>query len=62
MKEIFEKIWELALPYQDKRDDAGHAAEFHGAAAFLLTLHLIGFPLDPCFGPASASRFGYTAP
>jgi len=25
MKEIFEKIWELALPYQDKRDDEGHA-------------------------------------
>jgi HD superfamily phosphodiesterase len=25
MKEIFEKIWELALPYQDKRDDKGHA-------------------------------------
>jgi HD superfamily phosphodiesterase len=25
MKEIFEKIWELALPYQDKRDDTGHA-------------------------------------
>jgi HD superfamily phosphodiesterase len=25
MKEIFKKIWELALPYQDKRDDAGHA-------------------------------------
>ena len=25
MKEIFSKIWELALPYQDKRDDAGHA-------------------------------------
>jgi HD superfamily phosphodiesterase len=25
MKEIYEKIWELALPYQDKRDDAGHA-------------------------------------
>ena len=25
MKEIFNKIWELALPYQDKRDDAGHA-------------------------------------
>lgn len=24
-KEIFKKIWELALPYQDKRDDAGHA-------------------------------------
>jgi HD superfamily phosphodiesterase len=25
MKEIFNQIWELALPYQDKRDDAGHA-------------------------------------
>ena len=25
MKEIFNKIWELALPYQDKRDDVGHA-------------------------------------
>ncbi len=25
MKEIFEKIWEAALPYQDKRDDDGHA-------------------------------------
>jgi hypothetical protein len=25
MKEIFNKIWELALPYQDKREDAGHA-------------------------------------
>jgi HD superfamily phosphodiesterase len=25
MKEIFNKIWELALPYQDKRDDPGHA-------------------------------------
>ncbi len=25
MKEVFEKIWELALPYQDKRDDKGHA-------------------------------------
>ncbi len=25
MKEIFQKIWELALPYQDKRDDPGHA-------------------------------------
>ena len=25
MKEILNKIWELALPYQDKRDDAGHA-------------------------------------
>jgi HD superfamily phosphodiesterase len=25
MKEVFNKIWELALPYQDKRDDPGHA-------------------------------------
>ena len=25
MKKIFEKIWNLALPYQDKRDDKGHA-------------------------------------
>ncbi len=25
MKEIFQQIWELALPYQDKRDDKGHA-------------------------------------
>lgn len=25
MKEIFQKIWDLALPYQDKRDDKGHA-------------------------------------
>ena len=24
MKEIFHNIWELALPYQDKRDDNGH--------------------------------------
>ena len=25
MKEIFEKIWETALPFQDKRNDDGHA-------------------------------------
>jgi len=25
MKEVFNKIWGLALPYQDKRDDPGHA-------------------------------------
>lgn len=25
MKDIYKKIWELALPFQDKRDDAGHA-------------------------------------
>lgn len=24
-KDIFQKIWEAALPYQDKRDDVGHA-------------------------------------
>ena len=26
MKDIFNQIWKLALPYQDKRDDTGHAA------------------------------------
>jgi len=26
MKNIFKKIWKLALPYQDKRTDKGHAA------------------------------------
>ena len=25
MKDKFQQIWELALPYQDKRDDTGHA-------------------------------------
>jgi HD superfamily phosphodiesterase len=25
MKAIFDKIWQLALPYQDQRDDTGHA-------------------------------------
>lgn len=25
MKDVFNRIWELALPYQDKRDDPGHA-------------------------------------
>lgn len=25
MKDVFEKIWELASPYHDKRDDIGHA-------------------------------------
>ena len=25
MKVIYEKIWNIALPYQDKRDDKGHA-------------------------------------
>ncbi len=25
MKEVYEKIWQLALPYQDQREDSGHA-------------------------------------
>jgi HD superfamily phosphodiesterase len=25
MKAVFDKIWKLALPYQDQRDDPGHA-------------------------------------
>lgn len=25
MKNVFEKIWKIALPYQDKRNDEGHA-------------------------------------
>lgn len=25
MKKIFHQIWDTALPFQDKRDDAGHA-------------------------------------
>ena len=25
MKEIFNQIWDIALPYQDQRDDTGHA-------------------------------------
>jgi len=25
MKEEFKKIWQIAMPYQDKRDDEGHA-------------------------------------
>jgi hypothetical protein len=25
VKEVFQRIWDLALPYQDKRDDSGHA-------------------------------------
>lgn len=29
MKEIFERIWELALPYQDKRDDKGMRKRFY---------------------------------
>ena len=25
MRKIFKDIWDLSLPYQDKRDDEGHA-------------------------------------
>jgi HD superfamily phosphodiesterase len=38
MKEVFNKIWELALPYQDKRDDPGHAEVALRYAAELVTL------------------------
>ena len=38
MKEIFNQIWELALPYQDKRDDAGHAEISLKYACQLVTL------------------------
>ena len=38
MKEIFNKIWELAQPYQDKREDTGHAETSLKYARQLLTL------------------------
>jgi HD superfamily phosphodiesterase len=38
MKAIFEKIWELALPYQDQRDDPGHAEVSLGFARELVKL------------------------
>jgi HD superfamily phosphodiesterase len=38
MKAIFNKLWELALPYQDKRDDAGHAEITLRYARELVTL------------------------
>lgn len=38
MKQKFEDIWRLALPYQDKRNDAGHAAVATDYARRLLTL------------------------
>ena len=38
MKEIFNKIWELALPYQDKREDVGHAETSLEYACKLVTL------------------------
>jgi len=38
VKKIFEQIWELALPYQDKRDDTGHAEVTLGYAQKLVEL------------------------
>jgi hypothetical protein len=38
MKDIFNQVWELALPYQDKRDDQGHAATSLKYARQLLEL------------------------
>jgi HD superfamily phosphodiesterase len=38
MKDKFTEIWELALPYQDKRDDAGHAEVSPRYARELATL------------------------
>ena len=38
MKEIFNKIWELSLHYQDKRDDFGHAETSLKYATELVTL------------------------
>ena len=37
MKQKFAEIWKLALPYQDKRNDTGHAAIVTGHAMRLLT-------------------------
>lgn len=36
MKKIFEKIWEIALPFQDVRDDDGHAESVTHFAVELL--------------------------
>ena len=36
MKKIFQRIWEIALPYQDQRDDPGHAEVTLGYARSLL--------------------------
>ena len=38
MKELFNKIWELALLYQDKREDVGHAETSLKYARKLVTL------------------------
>jgi len=36
MKDLSDKIWELALPFQDKRDDKGHASVTFNYAKQLL--------------------------
>lgn len=38
MKKIFNQIWQAALPFQDKRDDAGHAAVTYAYAQQLVQL------------------------
>jgi hypothetical protein len=38
MNKIFNKIWQMALPYQDKRDDKGHAQITTSYAIRLLEL------------------------
>lgn len=38
MKNIFNQIWQAALPFQDKRDDAGHAAVTYYYAQQLVQL------------------------
>lgn len=38
MEQKFEEIWRLALPFQDKRNDAGHAAVATDYARYLLAL------------------------
>lgn len=38
MKTIYDQIWEAALPFQDKRDDAGHAAVTYDFAQKLVSL------------------------
>lgn len=37
MKDIFERIWQLALPLQDQRDDSGHAEVALQYATLLLS-------------------------
>jgi len=38
LKQVHDRIWELALPYQDKRNDAGHAEVTLHFARILLAL------------------------